>query len=96
MLLTIYYIIMESNLYVYPRYGKGVKFISRLTKYINTYKIPIILPRRQTSTLASILKSNTTNYLDLLSDNFEKDISPKVPNNNKEDIRSANITANDN
>ena len=85
---------MESKSYVCPRCGKGVKSTSSLTRHINSCKIPITLPSRQPSTLAPILKYNTTNHPDLPSDNFEEDISPRALNNGKKRIRPADIDNN--
>ncbi len=36
-----------------------------------------------------------TNHPDLLSDYFKDDVSPRVPNNNKEEIKLADTTSND-
>ena len=85
---------MESRLYVYPRCRKDVKSTSGLTRHINSCKILITLPSHQPSTLAPILEYNTTNHPDFLSDKFEENISPGVPNNNNEKIRLADITNN--
>ena len=94
---------MESRLYICPRCGKGVKSTSGLTRHFNVSKIPITLSSCQRFTLAPILEYNTTNHPDLLSDNFEEDISlgasnngkerirPRDINNDKEDIRPANL-----
>ncbi len=86
---------MESRLYSCPRYGKSVKFTSGLIRYVNACKIPVTLPSCQHYTPALILEYNTTNHLDLPSDYFAEDISPGASNNNKEEIRPADITDND-
>lgn len=49
----------------------------------------------QLSTLALILEYNTINHSELLSDNFDKDISLGVSNNNKEEIKTIHIKDND-
>ena len=95
---------MKSRLYVCPRCGKGVKSISGLTRHVNACKIPISLPCRQLSNLDPALNYNTTNPLDLPSDNNKESITPEVSNhgdsertrpanirNDEEDIRPANI-----
>lgn len=66
---------MESKSYLCPRFKKVVKSTSCLTRNVNTYKIPFTLPTCQSSNSASILEYNTTNDLDFLSDNSEKNIS---------------------
>ncbi len=86
---------MESRLYACPRYGKGVKSTSGLTRHVNACKIPVTLPSCQPSTPAPILDYNTTNHPDLPSDYFEEDISPGASNNDEEEIRPADITGND-
>lgn len=85
---------MGSRLKIYPRCGKDVKFISDLTRYVNAYKIPITLPSYQLSIPISILEYNITNYQDLPSDNFEEDISLKVPNSNEKKIRLVDTMGN--
>ncbi len=55
----------------------------------------VTLPSCQPSTPAPILEHNTTNHPDLPSDYFEEDISPAASNNNKEEIRTADTTGND-
>ena len=95
---------MESRLYVCPRYGKGVKSISGLTKYVNACKILISLPCCQSSNPDPVLDYNKTNLLNLPSDNNKESITPEVSNhsdseetrpanigNNKEDIRLVDI-----
>ncbi len=66
-----------------------------MTRYVNACKIPVTLPICQPSTPAPILEHNTTNHPDLLSDYFEEDISPGASNNDKKEIRPADITDND-
>ena len=78
---------MEFKSYTCPSCKKHVKSTSGLTRYINICKIPIILPSYQSSILALILDYNTTNHLDLPSNNFEKNISPGTSNNGKKRIR---------
>lgn len=78
-----------------PRCSKSVKSISVLTRYMNTCKIPITLPSCQPFILALILEYNTINHLNLLSDNFEEDISPRLSINNEEEIRLMDTTSND-
>lgn len=73
------------------RCRKDVKFTSGLRNYVNSYKIPIILPSCPSSILVLILEYNTINHLDLLSNNFEENISPRSPNNSKRRIRPADI-----
>ena len=83
---------MESRLYVCPRCGKGVKFTSGLTRHVNACKIPIPLPCCQSSNPDPILDYNTTNPLDLPSDNNKEDITPEVSNHgDSERTRPANI-----
>ncbi len=86
---------MESRLYTCPRFGKDVKSTSGLTRHVNACKIPITLPSCQSSTPTLILEYNMTNHPDLPSDYFKKDISPEESNNNKEVIRPADTTGND-
>lgn len=74
---------MRSRLYFYLRCGKNVKSTNNLIRYINIYKIPIILLSCQFLKLALILKYNTIKDLDLLLDNNKKDLSPKILNNGK-------------
>ena len=85
---------MESRSYACPRCKKGVKFISNLIRHINACKIPITLPSYQSSTLVLILEYNITNYPDLPSDNFKKDINLGVSNNGKEKTKLADINNN--
>ncbi len=66
-----------------------------MTRHINAYKIPVTLPSCQPSTPAPILEYNTINHPDLPRDYFEEDISPGASNNDKEKIRPANTTGND-
>lgn len=87
-------LIIESRLYAYPRCRKNVKFTSGLTRHIIAYQISITLPSCQPFTLVPILKYNTTNYSDLLTDNFGEDISLRVSKNGKQRIRSADINNN--
>lgn len=92
---------MKSRLYACPRYRKIVNSTSGLTRYVNICKIPITLPNGQASKPTVILEDNTTNWLDLPSNNNEENISPRASNhkeqgikptdNNDKDIRSANI-----
>ena len=95
---------MESRLYGCPTCGKSVKSTYGLTKHVNTYKIPIFLPYCQLSNPDPVLNYNTTNPLDLPSDNSKEDMTSKISNhghskvtrpanigNNKEDIRLANL-----
>ena len=74
---------MESRLYTYPRYGKGVKFIDGLTRDVNTYKISITLLSCQLSNPEPVLDYNTTNLLNLPSDHNKEDISLRISNNGK-------------
>lgn len=78
------------------RYRKVVKSTSGLTRHVNACKIPITLSSCQPFKPTSILKYNTINYPDLSSDNFKEDISLGASNNDKEKIRLANTTGNDN
>ena len=78
------------------RYRKVVKSTSGLTRHVNACKIPITLPSCQSFKPASILKYNTINHPDLLSDNFKENISLGVSNNDKEKIRLADTIGNDN
>lgn len=87
---------MEFKLYICSRYGKYIKFTNDFKKYINICKILITLPSFQSFILASILEYNTTNYLDLPSDNIKKNISLRILNNDKKKIRLADITSNNN
>ncbi len=92
---------MESNLYAYLRCRKDVKFTSSLTRHVNTCKILITMPSHQLSKPIAILEDNTTNCLDLPSDNNKEggglgasNHSKKrirLANNNNEDIKPANI-----
>lgn len=54
------------------------------------------MPNYQLSLLVSILEYNTTNYLDLLLNNFKEDISLEVSNNSKEKIKLVNTRSNNN
>lgn len=54
------------------------------------------MPSYQIFTLASILKYNITNYLHLPSNNFEEDITLKVSNNGKEEIKPVDTMGNNN
>lgn len=87
-----------------PRCGKGVKSTNGLIRYVNACKIPISLPYCQLSNPDPVLDYNTTNSLDLPSDNNKKGITPKVSNyddlertkpadigNDEEDIRPTDI-----
>lgn len=87
---------MELRLYTCPRYKKGVKSNSDLTRHVNTYKISVILLSCQLSTPAPILEYNTTNHPNLSLNYFEEDISPVIANNNKNKIRLADTRNNDN
>lgn len=78
---------MRFRLYIYLRYGKGVKSTSSLIRHINTCIILITLSSRQTSKLRVILEDNTTNCLDLPLD--KKDINPRVSNHSKKEIKPA-------
>ncbi len=80
---------MESRVYACLRCGKNVKSTSGLTRHVNTCKIPITLPSRQTSKSTIILEDNTTNCPDLPLDNNEKGISPRASNHGKERTRPA-------
>ena len=62
---------------------------SSLIGHVNSYKILITLPSRLPSTPAPIFEYNITNHPNLPSDNFKEDMSLRVPNNNKEEIRLA-------
>lgn len=65
-----------------PRYGKVVKSISSLIRYINTYKIPIALSFYLFLKPKQILKyTKISNLLDVLSNNNEKNL--KLANINK-------------
>ena len=95
---------MELRLYACPRCGKEVKSISGLKKHINSCKIPNSLPYCQSSNSKLVLDYNATNPLDLPSNKNKEDISLRVSNNggeiirpadmdnNKEDIRLADIS----
>lgn len=82
-----------SRLYTYP-----IESINDLTKHVNIYKILIIFPSCLLSKLIIILKYNTSNLLDLLSNNGERNIGPGVYNNGNKRIRLrlADITNNNN
>lgn len=69
-------------------------FTSSLTRYINICKIPNFLLYCQFLNPELVLDYNTTNFLDLPSDNNNKNISPKVSNYDKEKIRLTNIDRN--
>ncbi len=86
---------MDSGSYAYPRFRKGVKSTSSLTKHVKACKIPVTLPSCQPSTPAPILDYNTTNHPDLPSDYFEEDISPGASNNDKKEIRLPDTMGND-
>ena len=85
---------MESRSYVCPGCRKDVKSTSGLTRHINACKIPITLPNRQSLNPEPVLDYNTTNPLDLPSDNNKEDISPRESNNGKKRIRLANMDNN--
>lgn len=82
---------MKSRSYMCLGCRKGVKLTSSLIRHVNTYKISITLPSRQPSNLASILEYNTTNHLNLPSDNNEENISLETSNNGKKRIRLTDI-----
>ncbi len=77
---------MKSRLYTCPRCRKDIKSTSDLTRYVNAWKIPIILPSCPISKSIAILKDNTINCLDLPLDNNEKSISLRISNYGKEKI----------
>lgn len=69
-------IIIESRLYIYVRYGKAVKSINGLTRYIYICEIPIILLYYQSLNLEQVLEYNIINSLDLPLDNNKKHVRP--------------------
>lgn len=87
---------MRSRLYFYLKCGKNVNSTSNLTRYINAYKIPIILQSCQFLKLVLILNYNIIKNLNLLSDNNKKNLSLKILNNCKKKIRPVDITDNNN
>lgn len=68
----LFIIAIESKLYIYLKYKKVIKSKSDFTKYINAYQISIGLLCYHK--LNQVLKYNTTNLLNLLSNNNKKDI----------------------
>lgn len=74
---------MESRLYRCSRYRKSVKSTNDFTRHTNACKILITLLNCQPSTPALILKYNTINHPDLLSDNFIENINLRASNNNE-------------
>ena len=85
---------MESRLYTCLRCGKSVKSTSGWTRYVNACKIPLTLPSCQPLNPKPVLDDNTTNLLDLPSDNNEENISPRALNNGKKSIRLADMDNN--
>lgn len=75
-----------------------IESIINLTKHVNICKILITLPSCLLSKLIIILKYNTSNLLDLPSNNGERNIGPGIYNNDNKRIRLklANITNNNN
>ena len=97
-------LVMESRLYVCPRYGKGIKSTSSLTRHVNVCKIHICLPYYQSLNPNPVLYYNMTNFLNLLLHNNKESIIPEISNqgdskktrtaninNDKEDIKLADI-----
>ena len=82
---------MKSRLYTCPRYKISVKSTSGLIKHVNVCKILITLPNCQPSNPKLVLNYNTTNSLDLPSNNNKKNISLEVLNNSKKRIRLVDI-----
>lgn len=78
---------IEFKLYAYSRYKKRIKFINKLTKYVNAYQISNFLLYCQFLKPKLVLDYNTTNFLDLLLDNNKKNISSKRSNNSKKSIK---------
>lgn len=62
-----------------------------MTKYVNTCKISNFLPYCQSSNPEPILNYNTTNFLDLLLDNYKENISSRGWNNGKKEIKKADM-----
>lgn len=63
-------ITMKFKLNICQRYGKAVKFISGLTKYVNAYKILIVLLSCLFIKSGQVLKDNNiSNFLNVLSNN---------------------------
>lgn len=59
------------------RYGKGVRSISRLKKYVNVSKISNSLPYNQLLNLELVLNYNTVNFFNLSFNNYKENISLK-------------------
>lgn len=77
---------IEFRLYTCPKYRKCVKFISNLTKYINTYKNLITLPSCQFLNSTTILKYNTTSYPNFLLNKTKENTGSEALNDSKKKL----------
>lgn len=85
---------MEFKSYIYPKYGKSVKFTSSLTKHVNAYKNLITLLSCQPLNSTLILEYNTTSHPNFLLYNNKEVINLRIFKNDKEKIRPADINMN--